>query len=88
MWYTIKGGDSLSKLAAQYLGNMMDFMLIYEQNKDVLENPDVLPVGTRIWIPVSGQSKSKLSTNQMLTIAGVGMLLITGSMALKKMRQA
>lgn len=106
MWYTVKAGDSLSKLAQEHLGNMMDYMLIFEANKDVLSNPDNVPIGAKIWIPVGGAAKPtlenkaifsasgggfslpKLTTNQMLLWAGVGMFLIAGSMALKKLRKA
>lgn len=55
MWYTIQPGDSLSILAGRYLGSIMLFNDIYEQNRDVLNNPDIVVTGTRIWIPIDGK---------------------------------
>lgn len=57
MWYTIKSGDSLSLLAQKYLGSLMLFNEIYEENKDVIRDPNLVYAGTKIWIPINGQSK-------------------------------
>lgn len=47
----LKAGDRLAKLARKYYGNTEDWILIYNANKDVITNPDVLPVGKTIIIP-------------------------------------
>ena len=59
MWYTIQSTDEwLSKLAGKYMGNMMDYMKIYEQNKDVLyKGPDHVEPGMTLWIPVDGKQR-------------------------------
>lgn len=57
MWYTIKPGESLSTIAQKYLGSLMLFNEIYEANKDVLFDPDIVYAGTKIWIPVGGKAK-------------------------------
>ena len=44
-------GDSLKSLAKRYLGDANRFMEIYEANRDVLANPDLLPIGTKLKIP-------------------------------------
>ncbi len=47
----LKAGDRLAKLARKYYGNTEDWVIIYNANKDVITNPDVLPVGKEIVIP-------------------------------------
>lgn len=47
----IKAGDRLSKFARQYYGDTEYWRIIYEANKDVITNPDRLPVGKTIVIP-------------------------------------
>ncbi|HTF18726.1 MAG TPA: LysM peptidoglycan-binding domain-containing protein [Chryseolinea sp.] len=46
--YEIKKGDSLSKIAKQY---GTTWQKIYEMNKDVIKNPDVIFPGHKIKIP-------------------------------------
>jgi nucleoid-associated protein YgaU len=49
--YTIKSGDSLSKIAKQYYGNAADWQKIYNANKDQIKNPDMIFPGQKIKIP-------------------------------------
>lgn len=49
--HRIADGDTLSKLAAQYLGRMDRYLEIYEFNRDVLGSPDLLPIGVVLKIP-------------------------------------
>ena len=49
--YTIKSGDSLSKIAKQYYGNAQDWQKIYQANKDKIKNPDLIHPGQTIIIP-------------------------------------
>lgn len=46
--YEIKKGDSLSKIAKQY---GTTWQKIYEMNKDVIKNPDLIFPGSKIKIP-------------------------------------
>jgi hypothetical protein len=62
MWYTVQAGESLSLIAQKYLGSLMLFNEIYEQNKDVLASPELVYAGTKIWIPIGGKSKPVFST--------------------------
>src|SRR5512139_215734 len=43
--YTVKPGDTLSKIAKEMLGNANAYMKIFEANKDQLTNPDVIKPG-------------------------------------------
>ena len=49
--YTVKSGDTLSKLAKQYLGDAKRYPDIFNANKDVLTNPDLIKVGQKLKIP-------------------------------------
>ncbi|WP_281238379.1 LysM peptidoglycan-binding domain-containing protein [Flavobacterium praedii] len=46
--YTVVGGDSLSKIAGHY---GTTWQKIFEINKDVISNPDMIKVGWKIKIP-------------------------------------
>lgn len=46
--YTVKSGDSLSKIASHYGLKWKD---IFEANKDVIKNPDLIQPGWKLKIP-------------------------------------
>jgi nucleoid-associated protein YgaU len=50
-FYTIKSGDTLSKIAKAHLGDGNRYMEIFNLNKDVLKNPDLIKVGQKIKMP-------------------------------------
>lgn len=49
--YTVKSGDSLSKIAKQYYGDAADWKKIHEANKDKIKDPDMIFPGQKIIIP-------------------------------------
>ncbi len=49
--YTVKAGDTLSKIAKEHLGNANAYMKIFEANKDVLSDPDKIKPGQVLRIP-------------------------------------
>lgn len=49
--YTVKAGDTLSKIAKNQYGNANDWDKIYQANKDVLTNPHKIQIGQVIKIP-------------------------------------
>ncbi|HET9486555.1 MAG TPA: LysM peptidoglycan-binding domain-containing protein [Chryseosolibacter sp.] len=49
--YTIKSGDSLSKIAKQFYGNAGDWKKIYEANKEKIKDPNLIHPGQKIIIP-------------------------------------
>jgi LysM repeat protein len=51
--YTVKPGDTLSKIARDHLGNGNLYMEIFNANTDVLENPDKLKPGMVLKLPVA-----------------------------------
>jgi nucleoid-associated protein YgaU len=51
--YTVKPGDTLSKIAKEQLGNASSYMAIFEANKDQLTDPDKLKPGQVLKIPAA-----------------------------------
>lgn len=49
--HRIIDGDSLPDLADQYLGDRQLYLELYEYNRDILDSPDLLPIGQEIRIP-------------------------------------
>ena len=49
--YTVKSGDTLSKIAKQHLGDANAYMKIFEANKDQLSDPDKIKPGQVLKIP-------------------------------------
>ena len=51
--YTVKPGDTLSKIAKDHLGNANAYMKIFEANKDQLSDPDKIKPGQVLKIPTA-----------------------------------
>jgi nucleoid-associated protein YgaU len=49
--HTVKGGDSLSKIAKHYYGDAGKYMHIFNANTDQLKNPDLIHPGQELTIP-------------------------------------
>jgi nucleoid-associated protein YgaU len=49
--YTVKAGDTLSKIAKEFYGNANAYMKIFDANKDKLTDPDKIKVGQVLSIP-------------------------------------
>jgi nucleoid-associated protein YgaU len=49
--YTVKSGDTLSKIAKEHLGNAGDYMKIFELNKDQLSDPNLIKPGQVLRLP-------------------------------------
>ena len=49
--YTVKSGDSLSKIAKQAYGDASKWKLIHEANKAKIPNPDLIHPGDQLTIP-------------------------------------
>ena len=43
--YTVKAGDTLSRIAKEHLGNASEYMKIFDLNKDQLTDPDMIKPG-------------------------------------------
>ncbi len=49
--YTVKSGDSLSKIAKKMYGDANDWHRIYEANRDKIKDPDLIHPGQEFTIP-------------------------------------
>lgn len=49
--YTIKSGDSLSKIAKEFYGDAGDWQKIYQANKNTIKDPNMIFPGQKIIIP-------------------------------------
>jgi nucleoid-associated protein YgaU len=54
--YTVKLGDTLSKLAERFYNSPYKWEKIYEANKDTLKNPHYIYVGQKLTIPADDQA--------------------------------
>ncbi|RZJ64763.1 MAG: peptidoglycan-binding protein LysM [Flavobacterium sp.] len=50
-YYTVVGGDSLSKIAGKYYGDVQKYNVIFEANKPMLSDPDKIYPGQLLRIP-------------------------------------
>lgn len=50
-FHTVVKGDTLSKIAKTYYGNAMKYPVIFEANKPMLKNPDLIYPGQVLRIP-------------------------------------
>ena len=51
-YYTVVKGDSLSGIAKKTLGNAMDYPKLFDANREVIKDPDLIYPGQKIRIPV------------------------------------
>ena len=49
--YTVKSGDSLSKIAKEHYGDAMKYPVIFEANQPMLKDPDKIYPGQVLRIP-------------------------------------
>lgn len=49
--YEVKSGDTLSKIAKEEYGDANAYMVIFEANKDILKNPNLIYPGQKLRIP-------------------------------------
>jgi LysM repeat protein len=51
--YTVKAGDSLSRISKDVYGNANQYMKIFEANRDVLSDPNKISPGQTLKIPAA-----------------------------------
>lgn len=49
--YTVKSGDSLSKIARQFYGDATQWKKIHAANRDAIPDPDLIHPGLQLTIP-------------------------------------
>jgi nucleoid-associated protein YgaU len=50
-FYEVVSGDTLGKIAQKYYGKASAYMKIFEANRDILTNPDLIKPGQKLRIP-------------------------------------
>ncbi len=56
--YTVRSGDTLSKISERYYGNSADWRWIYDANRSKIYNPNNIYVGESLTIPYSAPRTS------------------------------
>jgi nucleoid-associated protein YgaU len=51
VFYTVKPGDSLSKIAKSHYGDAMKYPVIFEANKEIIKDPNLIYPGQVLRIP-------------------------------------
>ncbi len=51
VYYTVQSGDTLSKIAKAHLGDAMAYPKIFEANREVIKDADLIYPGQKIRIP-------------------------------------
>jgi nucleoid-associated protein YgaU len=49
--YTVKSGDTLSKISKEFYGDSNEYMRIFYANRDKIKDPDMIQVGQQLMIP-------------------------------------
>jgi len=50
-FYEVVSGDTLGAISQQYYGQAGQYMKIFEANRDILDNPDLIKPGQKLRIP-------------------------------------
>jgi nucleoid-associated protein YgaU len=50
-WHVVVKGETLGKIAAKYYGDASLYRKIFEANRDVIKNPDLIQIGWKLRIP-------------------------------------
>jgi nucleoid-associated protein YgaU len=50
-WHEVVAGDTLSKISKQYYGDPGLYMKIFEANRNILKDPNLIKVGQKLRIP-------------------------------------
>lgn len=49
--YTVKSGDTLSKISKQFYGTAHEYMRIFYANRDQINDPNMIKIGQKLTIP-------------------------------------
>ena len=50
-YHEVQKGDTLGKIARQYYGDASLYMTIFEANRDIMKDPDMIQVGQVLTFP-------------------------------------
>ena len=70
--YTVKRGDTLWGIAASKLGSGARWQEIYNLNKDVISNPDLIQPGWKLKLPKYAKGTTGIKNNQLAILDELG----------------
>ncbi len=50
-WHVVTKGETLSKIAERYYGDPRLYKKIFEANRQLIKNPDLIQIGWKLRIP-------------------------------------
>ena len=62
--YTVVAGDSLSKIAKREYGDANAWKRIYEANRDIIKDPDLIYPGQTLKIPAKAQRRKETKDDE------------------------
>ena len=65
--YTVRPGDTLSSIAQRFYGSTADWRVLYQANRSVIHDPDVIFPGEVLNVPSAPPARSTTSTPSVLT---------------------
>lgn len=60
-FYSVRSGDTLSKIAERFYHNSNDWQFLFHENEKTVSNPDVIFVGQRLFIPATAPANFTLT---------------------------
>jgi LysM repeat protein len=66
--YTVRPGDTLSSIAQRFYGDPADWRGLYQANRSVIQNPDVIFAGEVLNVPYQLPASSTTSTSTPSTV--------------------
>jgi LysM repeat protein len=77
--YTVRPGDTLSKIAERFYRNPADWRWLYEANRSKVSNPNQIYVGERLNVPYSAPSASSYTPKHAKHAKGGSGTVLTSS---------
>src|SRR5215475_10249420 len=81
-WHVVQKGETLSKIAEQYYGDPNLYPKIFEANRDILKDPNLIRVGQKLRVPRGVKEEAPMIERwwASVTSAFVGVLIATVTM--------
>jgi LysM repeat protein len=80
--YTVRPGDTLSSIAQRFYGNPADWRGLYQANRSMLTNPNVLYPGQVLSVPYQLPAVGATSTTASTAAKATGSMVLTSSASL------
>jgi len=61
-WHKVRVGESLSSMAARWLGSTSNWRWIWNRNRERIKHPDIIQAGWCLWIPLPSAKSDEACT--------------------------